>query len=81
MLSGEHRLTTIVNDENHRNGFRSPWSGRADGRELRHRQRARVGVQENLGMIMSDVDHHNETDSTAEKFLIAIIMRILRLIH
>jgi hypothetical protein len=22
MLSGEHGLTTIVNDENHRNGFR-----------------------------------------------------------
>jgi hypothetical protein len=36
---------------------------------------------ENLGMTMSDVDHHNEADSTSGKFLIAIIMRILRLIH
>ena len=78
MLSGEHGLTTIVNHENHHNGVRSLWlrSGRADGRELRHRQRALFKK-----ISVSDVDHQNETDSTAEKFLIAIITRILRLIH
>jgi hypothetical protein len=84
MLSGEHGLTTIVNDENHRNGF-SP--------HHRCARSARMGVisgidsvrvwvfNENLGTIISDVDHHNEADSTSGRFLIAIIMRILRLIH
>jgi hypothetical protein len=77
MLSGERGLTTIANDENHRNGFRRTMVA------LKQRGWARSGIDsmrawmftDNLGMIMSDVTRYKADDSVLEKIRACYTLR------
>ena len=77
MLSGERGVTTVTNDENHRNNFRRTME------QLRQRGWVRSGIDavhawalgENLGMIMSDVTRYKAGDAVLEKIRACYTLR------
>lgn len=77
MLSGERGLTTVANDENHRNSFKRTMVS------LKQRGWARSGIDrvkawgfaDNLGMILSDVTRYMTDNSILEKIRACYTLR------